>query len=75
MSGGANAIAGAIERQQRRLVAHTGLEPMLLMTGGAATKVRQSTELPFETVDALLFEGLLLLQQARIAHAAATTSA
>src|SRR6201996_1177462 len=36
MSGGANAIAGAIERQHRKLLALTGQEPLLLMTGGAA---------------------------------------
>lgn len=36
MSGGANAIAGGIERQARRLEARTEQTPLLLMTGGAA---------------------------------------
>jgi type III pantothenate kinase len=67
MSGGANAIAGAIERQARRLQARCGQEPMFLMTGGAAVKLAPTTELPFETVDTLIFEGLLLMQSHRLA--------
>ena len=67
MSGGANAIAGAIERQYRRLLARCGQEPMLLMTGGAAVKLAPITDLKFETVDALIFEGLLLMQSHRLA--------
>jgi type III pantothenate kinase len=67
MSGGSNAIAGAIERQVRRLQARTGQEPLLLMTGGAAVKLAPITELPFETVDTLIFEGLLLMQARRLA--------
>jgi type III pantothenate kinase len=68
MSGGANAIAGAVERQTRRLQQRTGQEPMLLMTGGAAVKLAPTLDLPFETVDALIFEGLLLIQAARLAR-------
>jgi type III pantothenate kinase len=67
MSGGANAIAGAIERQARRLQARTGQAPMLLMTGGAAVKLAPITDLPFETEEALIFEGLLQLQSRRLA--------
>jgi type III pantothenate kinase len=67
MSGGANAIAGAIERQHRKLLARTGAEPMLLMTGGAAVKLEPITDLHFETVDTLIFEGLLLMQSHRLA--------
>jgi type III pantothenate kinase len=67
MSGGANALAGAIERQARRLRARTGQEPMLLMSGGAAVKLAPITDLPFETVDTLIFEGLLLMQSKRLA--------
>jgi type III pantothenate kinase len=67
MSGGANAIAGAIERQVRRLQLRTGQAPMLLMTGGAAVKLVPITDLPFETVDSLIFEGLLLMQSHRLA--------
>ncbi len=67
MSGGASAIAGAVERQARRLQARTGQEPMLLMTGGAAPKLAPITDLPFETAEALIFEGLLLMQSKRLA--------
>jgi len=66
MSGGANAIAGAIERQTRLLQQHTGQEPLLLMTGGAAVKLAPTVDLPFETVDTLIFDGLLLIQAARL---------
>jgi type III pantothenate kinase len=68
MSGGANAIAGAVERQTRRLQQLTGQEPLLLMTGGAAVKLAPTLDLPFETVDTLIFEGLLLIQAARLAR-------
>jgi type III pantothenate kinase len=67
MSGGANAIAGAIERQARRLHERTGAEPLLLMTGGAAVKLAPNTDLPFETAESLIFEGLLLMQSRRLA--------
>ncbi|MDE2371812.1 MAG: type III pantothenate kinase [Burkholderiales bacterium] len=67
MSGGASAIAGAIERQVRRLRERTGADPMLLMTGGAAVKLVPITDLPFEIVETLIFEGLLLLQSRRLA--------
>ncbi len=59
MSGGANAIAGAIERQVRRLAERTRQAPLLLMSGGAAVKLAPITDVPFETVDTLIFEGLL----------------
>ncbi len=67
MSGGANAIAGAIERQHRKLVQRTGQEPLLLMTGGAAVKLAPITDLRFDTVDTLIFEGLLQIQSHRLA--------
>ena len=67
MSGGTNAIAGAIERQFRRLAARTGVEPLLLMAGGAAPKVAPTLHLPVQVVDTLLFEGLLALQARRLA--------
>jgi type III pantothenate kinase len=62
MSGGANAIAGAIERQYRRLKQRCGTEPQLLMTGGASLKLAPITDLPFEAVDSLIFDGLLAMQ-------------
>jgi type III pantothenate kinase len=67
MSGGSSAIAGAIERQYHKLMRATGAEPLLYMTGGAAVKLAPITELRFETVDALIFEGLLALQAHRLA--------
>lgn len=65
MSGGANAIAGAIERQYRKLLERTGKEPALFMTGGAAVKLAPITDLSFETVDALIFDGLLRIASFR----------
>jgi len=67
MSGGAHAIAGAIERMQRRLRERTEKDPLLLMSGGAAVKLGPIVELPFETADTLIFEGLLVLQSQRLA--------
>ena len=67
MSGGAHSIAGAIERMHRRLLAKTGQEPVLLMSGGAAVKLAPITDLHFDTVDPLIFEGLLALQSHRLA--------
>ena len=66
MSGGAHALAGAIERIHRRLVNLSGgVEPLCLMTGGAAVKMAPITELAFETIDSLIFDGLLALQEER----------
>lgn len=65
MSGGANAIAGAVERQYRKLLNRTGQEPALFMTGGAAVKLAPITDLEFETVDTLIFDGLLQIQSLR----------
>jgi type III pantothenate kinase len=67
MSGGASSIAGAIERMHRKLLARTSQEPMLIMTGGAAVKLAPITDLAFELVDSLIFEGLLQLQSHRLA--------
>lgn len=67
MSGGADALAGAVERMYRKLRQRTGEEPALVMSGGAAVKLAPITELPFETVDTLIFDGLLQLQSRRLA--------
>ena len=67
MSGGADAIAGAVERMNRKLLEHTGQTPLLLMTGGAAVKLAPIIDLPFETVETLIFDGLLQLQSHRLA--------
>jgi type III pantothenate kinase len=67
MSGGADAIAGAIERMHRKLLRLSGQEPALIMSGGAAVKLAPITDLAFETVDTLIFDGLLQLQSHRLA--------
>lgn len=64
MSGGTDAIAGAIERSLRRLHQHTGREPLLIMSGGAVTRLCHVAELPAIVVDNLIFEGLLTLAAA-----------
>jgi type III pantothenate kinase len=68
MSGGADAISGAVERVYRRLCQRTGEVPALLMTGGAAVKLAPILDLKFETIDSLIFEGLLKLQSGRLAR-------
>jgi type III pantothenate kinase len=67
MSGGSSAIAGAIERQHRKLVARTGAEPVVYMTCGAAAKLAPITDLHVQTVDSLIFDGLLRIQSHRLA--------
>jgi len=67
MSGGADAIAGAVERMHRKLLKRCGQEPALLMSGGAAVKLQSISDLPFETVETLIFDGLLQLQSKRVA--------
>lgn len=67
MSGGADALAGAVERMHRKLRNRSGAEPALVMSGGAAVKLAPITDLPFETVDTLIFDGLLELQSRRLA--------
>jgi type III pantothenate kinase len=68
MSGGVFAIAGAVERQYKRLAARTGTKPALLVTGGAAVKLAPALDLEFEIVDSLLFEGLVGIEAARHAR-------
>jgi type III pantothenate kinase len=41
------------------------VQPLCLMTGGAAVKMAPTTDLPFETVDSLIFDGLLALNADR----------
>ena len=67
MSGGADAIAGAVERMYRKLLTRCGQEPALLMSGGAAVKLQSISDLPFETVETLIFDGLLQLQSKKLA--------
>jgi type III pantothenate kinase len=65
MSGGVFAIAGAVERQHKRLAARAGQPPLVLITGGAAVKLAPALDLEFEIVDSLLFEGLVAIEAAR----------
>lgn len=67
MSGGSDAIAGAIERMYRKLLKRTGKEPALIMSGGAAVKFASISDLPFEMVETLIFDGLLQLESKRFA--------
>ena len=66
MSGGSDAIAGAVERMHRKLLKRCGQEPALIMSGGAAVKLASISDLRFETVETLIFEGLLQLQSKRM---------
>jgi len=66
MSGGADAIAGAVERMHRKLLKRTGQEPALMMSGGAAVKLGSISDLHFESVETLIFDGLLQLQSKRL---------
>ena len=67
MSGGADAIAGAVDRMHRKLEKITGIKPELMMSGGAAVKLASITDLPVEMVETLIFDGLLHLQARRLA--------
>jgi type III pantothenate kinase len=67
MTGGSSAMAGAVERMHRKLRERCGQEPVLLMSGGAAPKLAAITDLKFETVERLVFDGLLALQSHRLA--------
>lgn len=67
MSGGVNAMAGALERMYRKLHQRTGQEPLLLMSGGASPKLSAITDLNFEVIERLIFDGLLMIQSHRLA--------
>lgn len=66
-SGGTFAIAGAIERMVQHVRRHCGGEPACYMTGGAGWKMAPHMSVPFELVDSLIFDGLLVIAQARAA--------
>ncbi len=69
-SGGTFAITGAIETMQRRTAKHCGAEPLTLMTGGAGWKVSPYLGIQHELVETLIFDGLLVLQEERMAFGA-----
>lgn len=64
-SGGTYAIAGAVERMYQHLLAHCGQAPVCIMAGGAGWKMAPSMTRPFELVEHLIFEGLLILARDR----------
>lgn len=66
-SGGTYAIAGAVERMRQHVKAHCGAEPACYMTGGAGWKMAPSMVSPFELVDGLIMDGLLVIAEARSA--------
>jgi pantothenate kinase, type III len=66
-SGGTYAIAGAIERMVQHLREHCGAEPVRYMTGGAGWKMAPHLCGPFELVESLIFDGLLVIAQKRAA--------
>jgi type III pantothenate kinase len=65
-SGGTFAIAGAVECMVQHVRQHCGTEPMCVMTGGAGWKMAPSMTRPFELVDNLIFDGLLVIAQRRL---------
>ena len=64
-SGGTFAISGAIERMVENVQRHCGQMPACMMTGGAGWKMAPSMTRPFELVDNLIFDGLLVIAQGR----------
>ena len=60
-SGGTFALVGAVQRMVRHVHAHCGAATMCLMTGGAGWKLAPYMETPFELVESLIFDGLLVL--------------
>ena len=64
-SGGTFAIAGAVECMVQHVRQHCNTEPMCVMTGGAGWKMAPSMTRPFELVDNLIFDGLLVIAQLR----------
>ncbi|HUR88510.1 MAG TPA: type III pantothenate kinase [Ramlibacter sp.] len=68
-SGGTFAISGAIERMVQHLRDRCGEEPLRYMTGGAGWKMTPHMLVGFELVESLIFEGLLVIQQGRLAAA------
>ena len=64
-SGGTYAIAGAVECMVQHVRQRCGEEPLCIMTGGAGWKMAPSMTRPFELVDNLIFDGLLVIAQQR----------
>ena len=66
-SGGAFAIAGAVQRMVENITRHCGEKPECIMTGGAGWKVAPSMSVKFDLVEGLIFDGLLEIALRRFA--------
>lgn len=64
-SGGTFAIAGACERMFQHLFKHCAAEPLCLMTGGAGWKMLPAMTRPFELIETMVFDGLLVVAKER----------
>jgi type III pantothenate kinase len=64
-SGGTFAISGAIERMVQHVRHRCGAEPACYMTGGAGWKMVPHMSIPFELLESLIFDGLLVIAEAR----------
>jgi type III pantothenate kinase len=66
-SGGTFAIAGAVERMVQHVRIHCRAEPACFVTGGAGWKMAPHMSVAFELVESLIFDGLLVIAQQRLA--------
>ena len=64
-SGGTFAIAGACERMFQHLFKRCAAEPLCLMTGGAGWKMLPAMTRPFELIESMIFDGLLVIARER----------
>ena len=64
-SGGTFAIAGACERMYQNLFRHCDAQPLCLMTGGAGWKMLPAMTRPFELIESMIFDGLLVIAEER----------
>ncbi len=64
-SGGTFAIAGACERMFQHLFKRCAAEPLCLMTGGAGWKMLPAMSRPYELIESMIFDGLLVIAEAR----------
>ncbi|HOB67428.1 type III pantothenate kinase [Ottowia sp.] len=64
-SGGTFAIAGACERMFQHLFKRCAAEPLCLMTGGAGWKMLPAMTRPFELIESMIFDGLLVIAERR----------
>jgi type III pantothenate kinase len=69
MSGGANAIAGAVERMVGKLKHYCQETPIVTVTGGAAPKLTPSLSIEHNIDEQLIFDGLLCIAQEQKAAA------